>query len=111
MNVIVYGASDDLIEVECPLFNEEFSATSTAPNGDLLAFSNGSVLRIRYDASGIWRITPVVDPESYWSIKHAPEGDEDNYSDEATCDFGDIPVRVVRGTDIAGAPMPARGRA
>ena len=87
MSVTVYGASDDLIEVEGDI-REEFT-----PHGDnaYLAFSNGIVIHVEYTRSGIWRITPVVSIVSGQlhpplSIVQAPEDDEENYSDRATID-------------------------
>jgi hypothetical protein len=82
----VYGSSDDLIEVEGAI-REEFNYQQNGygqPSGDLLAFSDGTVLRIEYAAGGVWRITPVVSGSSEVQIVQAPEGDEDNYSDRAT---------------------------
>lgn len=51
----IYGASDDLIEIEGDI-GEEFPYY-----GDpvLLAFSEGTILRVVFDRDGIWRITPV----------------------------------------------------
>lgn len=81
MNVIVYGASDDLIEVEGDI-REEFS-----PERDdeptYLAFSNGTVLSVVYDRHGKWRIHPVAGNENV-SIEFAPENEDDGYSDIAT---------------------------
>lgn len=56
----IYGASDDLIEVEGAL-REEFSYYST--NWELqrfLAVSDGTLLRVSYDEDGIWRFIPLV---------------------------------------------------
>lgn len=100
MSVTVYGASDDLIEVEGAL-REEFSYQSDDDgDGDLLAFSNGVVLRVRYSDSGVWRITPVVG-ESRVTIDLAPEDDEDNYSDRAR--LTESVSWVVHGIGIAKA--------
>jgi hypothetical protein len=51
----IYGASDDLIEVEGDI-SEEFQYLG---GEDMLAFSDGTLLSIRYDKQGIWRITVV----------------------------------------------------
>lgn len=78
---IVYGASDDLIEIEGSL-REEFNA-----NGDddrnLFAFDNGVVLEVRYDDDGCWRVTPLRRPDLV-DIEPAGDPDSDNYSDRAT---------------------------
>jgi hypothetical protein len=52
--VTIYGASDDLIEVEGDL-REEFYALDEG--GMSLAFGDGTILDVRYDDHGIWRIT------------------------------------------------------
>jgi hypothetical protein len=86
-DVKVCGYSDDLIEVEGDTIREEFPlATYIVDNKvRLLAFSQGTVLRITYTDKGVWRITLVC---GVASIVQAPEEvylyDEDNYSDVAT---------------------------
>lgn len=81
MGVTVYGASDDLIEIEGDV-REEFSALSDdGDDGGLLAFSNGVVLDVRY-RNGVWRIAPIVGA-SRVNITFAPEDDDDDYSDKA----------------------------
>lgn len=97
MSVTVYGASDDLIEVEGDVY-EEFSWLDSDPT--YLGFSNGLVLRIEYSDSGVWRISPVVGADLV-HIVQCPEGDEDNYSDRATVE-GDV-AWVVCGSAWAGA--------
>lgn len=94
--ITVTGHSDDLIEVEGAI-REEFDAYDEI-DGSLLAFSNGIVLRVRYDEQGVWRITVVAGQQSAVTVVQAPEGDEENYSDVAT-----LPAAswVVRGKDIA----------
>ncbi|MGX6604828.1 hypothetical protein ACWKSP_22270 [Micromonosporaceae bacterium Da 78-11] len=88
MSITVYGASDDLIEVEGDV-TEEFPYVehdSTPGGGDLLAFSDGTVLRISLTPYGVWRIHTVVRGTAQVTIEDAPEGDEDNYTDRATVD-------------------------
>lgn len=55
--ITVNGASDDLIEIGGAI-REEFTLQDDE-GGDLLAFSNGVVLRIRYTDDGVWRIEPL----------------------------------------------------
>jgi hypothetical protein len=78
--VIVYGASDDLIEIEGAIV-EEFTAEDEA---DRLIFSDGTVLEIRYTREGVWRIEDVHRGTARLTVDVAPDGDEDNYSDRAT---------------------------
>lgn len=95
MSVTVYGSSDDLIEVEGAI-REEFTLHNEE-DGDLLAFSNGVVLRVRYSEAGVWRISPVTGVTMAVTIDPAPEHDDDNYSDRAVID-GEV-WWVVHGTD------------
>lgn len=94
MTTVIYGASDDLIEVEGDL-REEFTYRDDK-NGDLLGFSDGTLLRVRYDADGIWRITPVRRGTAFQGIEHAPEDDDSNYTDRAS--LGDVDW-VLHGSD------------
>lgn len=57
MSATVYGYSDDLIEIEGDIV-EEFNVTEH-DEYSYLAFSNGVVLRIRYEDDGVWRIHPM----------------------------------------------------
>lgn len=61
--VTVTGASDDLIEIGGDL-HEEFNWSGAADADDdeqrLLAFSDGTVLRIVYDKDGIWRLSRMA---------------------------------------------------
>jgi hypothetical protein len=57
MSIKIYGASDDLIEIEGDL-EEEFNHYSDEPV--LIAVSEGTLLRVVYDGDGIWRITKVT---------------------------------------------------
>jgi hypothetical protein len=108
MTITVYGASDDLIEVEGDI-TEEFNHYETAEDGEgcLLAFSDGTVLRIRYTKAGIWRITPVTNGTAGLAIDVAPEDDEDKYTDRATL-TGEVRW-VVLGVGCAQAPGGSAG--
>ncbi len=83
--ITICGASDDLIEVDGDL-SEEFVYLDYAESktGDLLGFSDGTLLRIRHDEEGIWRITPVVRGSATLTIHQAAAGDDDEYTDKAT---------------------------
>ena len=82
----VYGASDDLIEVEGDV-REEF----LAPSDDLavLTFSDGTALQIHY--TGVWFITPLATGEgTVLNIERNQGPDSDNYSDVATLEGHDF---------------------
>lgn len=87
--VKIYGASDDLIEVEGEI-TEEFNAIDTSDEDPrFVVFSDGSVLRIWYDAQGRWRIERVMAGAATFSWTaaglHADE-DAPEYSDLVTMD-------------------------
>ncbi len=58
--ITVTGHSDDIIAISGDL-NEEFPYNGNDGKGDLLAFSDGTLLRIQFDrdGDGTWRITPL----------------------------------------------------
>lgn len=98
MTVRIYGISDDLIEIEGAI-DEEFTYDDNDGEGMLIAFSDGTVLRVIYSSSGVWRISPVQIGTTPLSIDQAPEDDEDNYSDGAT--LGGMIEWVMGGTQLA----------
>jgi len=62
----VYGASDDLVVIEGDI-NEEFSFYSEEEQSRFLAFSDGTLLTVRYDSDGIWRIFRQVQGKAKFS--------------------------------------------
>lgn len=106
--IVIYGASDDLIEVEATDFrDEEFNVGYAEYQHDsegarlLLAISDGTVLRVHYDEDGIWRFTPSVVGSSSMDIEVATyDGDKGTYTDRVTL-VGDDLRWVVLGTEIA----------
>jgi len=66
----VYGASDDLIELEGQI-TEEFSHSTYQDDAQsaILAFSDGTLLEVRYDDDGIWRISKLADGACEYSHK------------------------------------------
>ena len=71
MSTTIYGASDDLIEIEGDL-EEEWNAYDF--NGKL-ALSNGVLFSMKYNSQGIWRINILAGHDK---VTHLPaqEGDE-----------------------------------
>jgi hypothetical protein len=94
MPITVYGASDDLIEVEGDI-TEEFDIDGGGP---LLAFSDGTVLQIEWTRVGIWRITPLIKGTGVLTITQAPLDDDRDRTDRAVLD-ADIRW-VLRGSDL-----------
>ena len=97
MSIKVFGASDDLIEVEGDI-EEEFSHLDDTA---YLCFSDGTILSVEFSRSGIWRIVSIVSGTAAVSIVQAPANDDDNYSDVATIE-GDV-LWVVYGTQYVSA--------
>jgi hypothetical protein len=92
VSITIYGASDDLIEIEGDI-RAEFSATG---DGDYVALSNGCIFRIAYD--GVWRITHAVLRKGVeWRKVEATHEDDDNYSDRVTVEDGVTWVTVAPG--------------
>ena len=101
----VYGASDDLIEVEGYL-SEEFPCPQDDDGRDraLLAFSTGVVLEVEYGSEGIWRIRQVGGSSDQVKIDLNPPEDDDRYSDVA--ELLEPAEWVVLGTQIVKRRRP-----
>lgn len=67
MKTTITGASDDLIEVDGAITSEFYA---TAPDGkdNVLCFSDGTTLAVRYDEDGIWRVELLVKGACEFSI-------------------------------------------
>ena len=96
--VTLSGSSDDLIEVDGDI-REEFSYRAAVDDGDLVAFSDGTVLRIRLGE--VWRITVVARGVAEVAIEQTSESSDAGYTDVATL-VGDIRW-AVHGTGFARA--------
>lgn len=95
--VEIYGASDDLIEIDGDI-REEFNPT----DGEMgyLGFSDGTILGIIYSREGIWRITLIVEGMATYELKQGTDS-EDNYTDRATLTLGDDIEWVLFGDQYA----------
>ena len=96
MSTLVYGASDDLIELEGDL-SEEFSAYDF--NGHL-ALSNGVLLSVRYSDGGYWRIAVVRGHE--W-VTIIPASAQDGRDEEGYPAYSDR--AVVEGPTLTWAVL------
>jgi hypothetical protein len=76
---VIYGASDDLIEIEGQL-SEELNPRSDEPS--LLAFSDGTLLEVEYDRDGIWRIKVLA--KGTCDFVHVAGSVEDDTPDRMT---------------------------
>lgn len=79
--VKVYGASDDLIEIDGDI-EEEFSWYKGDDEPAYLGFSDGTVLRIIYDETGLWKIMTINKGRATVERTfEATDSGSDNYSD------------------------------
>jgi hypothetical protein len=97
MSVTVYGASDDLIEIEGDI-REEFNWIPEERETRVLAFSDGTLLRVSYDDNGIWRLAKIVGGSAKLE---KVEGDaEEDTPDKVT--LSGVEIRwVILGEDVA----------
>lgn len=81
MSTQIYGASDDLVELEGDL-SEEFSG---GEKPCLLIFSDGTVLTIKYGKEhlAVWAITLITQGKLFKRIEYCTDGDAERYSDTA----------------------------
>ena len=98
--ITVYGASDDLIEIDGAI-KEEFGWYDSGSKPAYLAFSDGTVLSVIYTDDGMWRINRVATGTALYSKTEATDGDTD-YSDRVSLQ-GDI-AWVVFGQQFEKAP-------
>ncbi len=84
----VYGASDDLVEFEGDL-SGEFGCFGSGDEdgalGVLIAFSDGTVLAVRYGKpglGGVWAITVLRQGEMFLRREECSDEDADPYSDQ-----------------------------
>lgn len=87
--ITVLGASDDLVCVEGDINEQwDYGGDDADWAGDVVAFSDGTVLRVQFAEDGFWRITPHAKGPAFLRIDQASDEDED-YSDKARVD-GDV---------------------
>lgn len=86
-SVVVYGSSDDLIEIDGAI-REEFGPSGDDGEPDYLAFSDGTVLSIAYSKDGFWRVNRVASGSAAYAKKEGDDVDS-NYSDRVAL-TGDI---------------------
>lgn len=94
--ITITGSSDDLIDVDGDL-REEFGYDNPLGKGDLLGFSDGTLVRILHDSEGVWRVTRLKAGAAVFTLEQA---DADGRTDRATLD-GDVRW-VVHGSTFAG---------
>jgi hypothetical protein len=103
--LLIYGYSDDLIEIEGDI-REEFSAATNETGW--LALSCGTLIRYKYDDDGIWRFQVSEDAgrfATHWvSVEEGAERDDTNVPEYSQVVRIDVNVRwVLHGEDLARA--------
>lgn len=98
-SLTVYGTSDDLIEIEGSL-EEEFGIDPDPDQAILLAFSDGTLLSVLYDAQGIWRFAPLARGSAEFGKIEATDADTD-YTDRVTLKSDRPFTWVVCGSQVA----------
>jgi hypothetical protein len=92
--VEVYGASDDLIEVDGAGISEEYGVYGHRNNR--LTFDDGTVLNVDYDDDGCWNITRVK--EGAAAFVHTPhDKDVTTYTDRVVLTGAITKVRLRKG--------------
>lgn len=106
----VYGASDDLIEVD-GLIREEFNVIDEPR---YLAFSDGTVLRIEYAGDGCWRVDQRAKGSCSVEKVHDGTDEDEPRRPDGTPTYSDVVVLtgdiswVVCGADFVRAAGSAR---
>ena len=77
MSIDVTGASDDLIEIDGDI-SEEISAYDADEKMYYIGFSDGTLLSVKYDDDGIWRINVKQKGEAQVTKTPAEERDDDS---------------------------------
>ncbi len=101
MGTKLYGASDDLIELDGDI-SEEFShyMAGDDDNNRHLAFSDGTLLKVYYDKDSIWRFPVLIQGSLFDKKIECPfESEENGHSDQVL--FKDGLKWVVCGEDFA----------
>jgi len=83
LSVTIRGASDDLIIVEGDGLDEEFSCDCESEF--VLGVSDGTLIRGRYDAEGIWRFAITKSGNCNSRVSQCEsDGEGDDYTDIVT---------------------------
>lgn len=104
MSTIIYGASDDLIEISGDV-SEEFGADGGT---NYIALSNGVLVSVKYDDEGMWRVRTIERPDGVECYLTEARGDGEpndldgcpGYSDKLVVE-GVEAVWVLHGTEMA----------
>lgn len=79
----IYGASDDLIELEGDI-SDEFGCYNPGEDGALLTLSDGTAIAWTYNDDGIWKAEVLAKGPLFGSIEPCCDSDADPNSDVVT---------------------------
>lgn len=96
----IYGASDDLIEVEGDVEEEFGWWAGDGEEERFLACSDGNLFRAHYDDDGIWRFSHLAKGANKCSVEPGSLDKDDN-SDVITLSGGPAISWVVLGSEKA----------
>lgn len=80
---MIYGASDDLIEFDGDVHGEVGGGADTEEEADLVACSDGTMLKVWYGDEGIWRIRLLHSGTLLDRIDQCSDSDAKPHSDQA----------------------------
>lgn len=107
MQIVIYGASDDLIEIEGDIVEElDGSGADASDETTWLAISDGTLLKVVYD--GCWRFTVIKKGSAKFVNSNDADEDKDGsrpdgkpwYSEIVTLE-GDNLKWVARAVELA----------
>lgn len=81
----VFGASDDLIEFRGGVYEEFSFCPRDEDETRMLAFSDGSLLRVQYDDHGIWRFN-VLAKGGLFDAHHPYMGEDNPHAENRESD-------------------------
>ena len=109
MEIKIYGASDDLIEIEGDIRDEFYHTRFDKPSIVTIVGQYGNILFIRIvygqGGMGVWSIEPFYvfpDDARFWEVPWdvdrficPPSGGDDEYSDVLKIDSGEEKLKVL----------------
>jgi len=96
MPTVMYGCSDDLVEIDGQV-REEFDI---GDRGAEVMFSDGTLVKVQYGlhVSGSWGMTVVIRGDKIMDMEFCHDPDSDNYTDRIRFADGLKWARLLRGS-------------
>lgn len=106
--LVLYGASDDLIEIAGD-FEEEIGWYSRDEERAYLAVCDGSLFSVQYDKDGIWRFNLVRSGAASVAKVDGIVDDDERYTDRVTLTWDKPFTWVLLGETLVDAPRARKG--